>query len=228
MSTKTIEKSKVIMHQLVLPNDTNVLDNVHGGRVMCLMDICAAMSAYKHARKPVVTASVDRLDFLAPAKKGDILLSVRAPVGTTNWAKEECCIGRGLVAIRPKIQSEYVYCFLKSIQIKLSGSGVGSVFNAISKGELCQISLPVPSLQEQEQIVSQIEQGFSLIENSQRIVNSTLQTLEIMRISVLKQVFEGNLVPQDTNDEPASILLEKIKKSQVDLKPKKRRVKNVN
>jgi len=74
MSTKTIEKSKVIMHQLVLPNDTNVLGNVHGGRVMCLMDICAAMSAYKHARKPVVTASVDRLDFLASAKKGDILI----------------------------------------------------------------------------------------------------------------------------------------------------------
>ena len=62
------------MHELVLPNDTNVLGNVHGGRVMCLMDICAAMSAYKHARKPVVTASVDRLDFLASAKKGDILI----------------------------------------------------------------------------------------------------------------------------------------------------------
>ena len=62
------------MHELVLPNDTNVLGNVHGGRVMCLMDICAAMSAYKHARQPVVTASVDRLDFLAPAKKGDILI----------------------------------------------------------------------------------------------------------------------------------------------------------
>ena len=62
------------MHELVLPNDTNVLGNVHGGRVMCFMDICAAMSAYKHARQPVVTASVDRLDFLAPAKKGDILI----------------------------------------------------------------------------------------------------------------------------------------------------------
>ena len=74
MNSKTIENSKVIMHELVLPNDTNVLGNVHGGRVMCLMDICAAMSAYKHARQPVVTASVDQLDFLAPAKKGDILI----------------------------------------------------------------------------------------------------------------------------------------------------------
>ncbi len=73
MDSKTIKNSSVVMHELVLPNDTNVLGNVHGGRVMCLMDICAAMSAYKHTRKPVVTASVDRLDFLAPAKKGDIL-----------------------------------------------------------------------------------------------------------------------------------------------------------
>ena len=74
MKFKSIKDSQVIMHELVLPNDTNVLGNVHGGRVMCLMDICAAMSAYKHARKPVVTASVDQLDFLAPAKKGDILI----------------------------------------------------------------------------------------------------------------------------------------------------------
>ena len=74
MKYKSIKNSQVIMHELVLPNDTNVLGNVHGGRVMCLMDICAAMSAYKHARKPVVTASVDQLDFLAPAKKGDILI----------------------------------------------------------------------------------------------------------------------------------------------------------
>jgi len=74
VNEKSIKDSQVIMHELVLPNDTNVLGNVHGGRVMCLMDICAAMSAYKHARKPVVTASVDQLDFLAPAKKGDILI----------------------------------------------------------------------------------------------------------------------------------------------------------
>ena len=74
MKSKSIKESTVIMHELVLPNDTNVLGNVHGGRVMCLMDICAAMSAYKHARQPVVTASIDQLDFLAPAKKGDILI----------------------------------------------------------------------------------------------------------------------------------------------------------
>ena len=71
---KTVQQSQVIMHELVLPNDTNLLGNILGGRVMHLMDICAAMSAYKHARRPVVTASVDHLDFLAPAKKGDIVI----------------------------------------------------------------------------------------------------------------------------------------------------------
>ena len=71
---KKVSESIVVMHELVLPNDTNVLGNVLGGRVMHLIDICAAMSAYKHARSPVVTASIDHLNFLTPAKKGDILI----------------------------------------------------------------------------------------------------------------------------------------------------------
>ncbi len=74
MSVKKVSESVVVMHELVLPNDTNVLGNVLGGRVMHLIDICAAMSAYKHARSPVVTASIDHLNFLSPAKKGDILI----------------------------------------------------------------------------------------------------------------------------------------------------------
>ena len=71
---KKVSNSVVVMHELVLPNDTNVLGNVLGGRVMHLIDICAAMSAYKHARSPVVTASIDHLNFLSPAKKGDMLI----------------------------------------------------------------------------------------------------------------------------------------------------------
>ena len=71
---KKVSDSKVVMHELILPNDTNILGNVLGGRVMHFIDICAAMSAYKHARSAVVTASIDHLNFLAPAKKGDILI----------------------------------------------------------------------------------------------------------------------------------------------------------
>ena len=85
---KFVKDSQVIMHELVLPNDTNLLGNVLGGRVMHLMDICAAMSAYKHARRPVVTASVDHLDFLAPAKKGDILI-LKSSVNFTHQTSME-------------------------------------------------------------------------------------------------------------------------------------------
>ena len=71
---KKVSESKIIMHELILPNDTNILGNILGGRVMHFIDICAAMSAYKHARSAVVTASIDHLNFLSPAKKGDILI----------------------------------------------------------------------------------------------------------------------------------------------------------
>ena len=76
------------MHELVLPNDTNVLGNILGGKVMHYMDICAAMSAYKHSRSPVVTASVDHLDFLAPAKMGDIIVLKSSVNFTGNSSME--------------------------------------------------------------------------------------------------------------------------------------------
>ena len=88
MAAKTVQNSIVVMHELVLPNDTNVLGNILGGRVMHYMDICAAMSAYKHARSPVVTASVDRLNFLAPAKMGDILILKSSVNYTGNTSME--------------------------------------------------------------------------------------------------------------------------------------------
>ena len=88
MPGKSVQNSIVVMHELVLPNDTNVLGNILGGKVMHYMDICAAMSAYKHARSPVVTASVDRLNFLAPAKMGDILILKSSVNYTGNTSME--------------------------------------------------------------------------------------------------------------------------------------------
>ena len=88
MKIKTVKKTHVIMHELILPNDTNLLGNVLGGRVMHLMDMCAAMSAYKHARTAVVTASVDRLDFLAPAKMGEIMI-LKSSVNYTGKSSME-------------------------------------------------------------------------------------------------------------------------------------------
>ena len=97
----------------------------------------------------------------------------------------------------------------------------------ITQKSLKGLVIPLPTKPEQEQIVSQIEQGFSLIENTTQIVESTLQKLQTMKISVLKQAIEGKLVPQDPNDEPASVLLEKIKSTKESQSTKQRRTKNV-
>ena len=104
MTKKTVKDSQVIMHELVLPNDTNLLGNVLGGRVMHLMDMCAAMSAYKHARSAVVTASVDRLDFLAPAKMGEIMI-LKSSVNYTGKSSME--VGVRIESENPKTGDIY-------------------------------------------------------------------------------------------------------------------------
>ena len=104
MEAKAIKDTQVIMHELVLPNDTNLLGNVLGGRVMHLMDMCAAMSAYKHARTAVVTASVDQLDFLAPVKMGDIMI-LKSSVNYTGKSSME--VGVRIESENPKTGSIY-------------------------------------------------------------------------------------------------------------------------
>lgn len=70
---KIASASKVTMTELVLPNDTNTLDNLMGGRLMHWMDICAAIAAQKHSNRIVVTASVDNISFGKPISLGDVV-----------------------------------------------------------------------------------------------------------------------------------------------------------
>lgn len=62
------------MVQVVLPNDTNPLGNVLGGRVMHWIDLVGAIVAYRHCHLPVVTASMERLDFHHPIRLGEIAI----------------------------------------------------------------------------------------------------------------------------------------------------------
>lgn len=73
MQTKKPQESFVIMSELVLPNDTNTLGNLMGGRLMHWMDIAAAISSQKHCNCPVVTVSVDNVSFTQPVKLGNLL-----------------------------------------------------------------------------------------------------------------------------------------------------------
>jgi len=79
MQGKSPQESYTIMNELVLPNDTNTLNNLMGGRLLHWMDIAAAISGQKHCNRIVVTASVDNVSFKHSIKLGDVV-SIEARV----------------------------------------------------------------------------------------------------------------------------------------------------
>ena len=74
LTAKPVRDSASEYSELALPNDANGLGNLLGGRVMHLVDLAAAMAAMRHARRPVVTASVDHLTFLHPVHIGQLVI----------------------------------------------------------------------------------------------------------------------------------------------------------
>ncbi|MEZ4691405.1 MAG: acyl-CoA thioesterase [Ignavibacteria bacterium] len=74
MKPKTVTASSVEMIELVLPNDTNILGNLLGGRLMHWIDIAAALSAARHCNTVAVTAAMDNLNFHHPIKIGNIVI----------------------------------------------------------------------------------------------------------------------------------------------------------
>ncbi len=81
----------------------------------------------------------------------------------------------------------------------------------ISLTLMYSMRFPVPPLAEQEQIVSEVEQRLSIVSQLEATVEANLKRAERLRQSILKEAFAGRLVPQDPNDEPASVLLQRIR-----------------
>jgi acyl-CoA hydrolase len=95
---KTVKNSNVEMIEIVFPNDANPLGNIFGGRVMQLMDIVGSISAMRHARNAVVTASMDSLNFKNPVYVGEILILHASVNFVANTSME---VGVKVVAENP-------------------------------------------------------------------------------------------------------------------------------
>jgi type I restriction enzyme S subunit len=106
----------------------------------------------------------------APTKvayAGDILISVRAPIGALNYAKEECCIGRGLAAITPdlsRVSSAFVYWLLKGKNVELNSKGTGSTFKAIGRKVLEETLVPAIDFETQNEYATNLEKVYSVIQ----------------------------------------------------------------
>jgi acyl-CoA hydrolase len=95
-AARTISSTQSEMTEIILPNDTNTLGNLLGGRLMHFIDLTAAMAAYRHSRTHVVTAAMDHIDFIRPVHLGDLVtlrssvnraFSTSMEVGVKVWAE---------------------------------------------------------------------------------------------------------------------------------------------
>lgn len=128
------------------------------------------------------------------AKPLDILVSVRAPVGSTNIANKKCCIGRGLAALRYPDCNKYIFYYFRLIENKLDELGTGSTFKAISRKTLNDFEISLPPLSEQKKIVGKIEELFSDLENGVASFKKAKEQIKLYRQSVLASAFNGKLI----------------------------------
>lgn len=165
-------------------------------------------------------------------KQNDILLSEAS--GSPNhvgkpaiWNNEidDCCFQNTVIRHRlfgnhPKyVFWFYKYLYLSSFFAKLAG-GVG--INHIGSTKFSNIEIPIPSLDEQKRIVAEIESRFERADALETAVDRALSNAEKLKQAVLKKAFSGELVPQNPDDEPASVLLDRIRAARASELPAKK------
>jgi type I restriction enzyme S subunit len=124
------------------------------------------------------------------AEPGDILMSVRAPVGPINFSTQQICIGRGLAAIRAQklVDKNYLFYFLLHKQPEISGN-TGAVFDSINKDQIASIEIPVPSLEKQIEIVNKLDIACEEIEKLKLQIKSERDSAAALRQSLLNSAF---------------------------------------
>jgi len=133
------------------------------------------------------------------AETGDILMSVRAPVGPVNFATQKICIGRGLAAIRVgnNIDKEFLFNFLIKHENEIEGNA-GAVFNSINKTQIENIEIPLPPLPEQQRIVSILDEAFVAIAKAKTNAEQNLKNAKELFESYLQGVFGSTSSPTKT------------------------------
>ena len=126
------------------------------------------------------------------AEEGDILMSVRAPVGATNLCNTKSCIGRGIAAIRANgIDRDFLYFYLKKIEGYIDSLGSGAIFKAINKSQLAELPINDAgiSLPEQKKIAHILSTVQRAIEAQERIIATTTE----LKKALMQKLFTEGL-----------------------------------
>ena len=126
------------------------------------------------------------------AEAGDILMSVRAPVGATNLCHGKSCIGRGIAAIRATgIDRDFLYFYLKKIEAYIDSLGSGAIFRAINRSQLAELpineaGIPFPEQKKIAHILSTVQRA---IEAQERIIQTTTE----LKKALMRKLFTEGL-----------------------------------
>lgn len=133
------------------------------------------------------------------ARSGSILVSVRAPVGDANMAKDEYCIGRGLASLEVNELLDNWFLFYQLIHSKkrIEERGSGSTFQSINKGILQEFLIPLPPLPEQRAIAHVLSTVRQYIEATERVIAAARE----VKRSLMKYLFTYGPVPIDQADQ---------------------------
>jgi type I restriction enzyme S subunit len=125
------------------------------------------------------------------ALPGDILMSVRAPVGPVNFARERICIGRGLAAIRcgDGLDKDFLFYQLLGMQSEIAGKE-GAVFPSISKAEVEALPIVIPSLKEQRRIVAILEEAIESVATAKANAEKNLHNSRDLFEGYLHKIFK--------------------------------------
>ena len=148
-------------------------------------------------------------------KKGDLLVCEGGDIGRAAiWQFEnEIRIQNHLHRLRPydRIYTKFYYyiMYLYKANGRINGNGIG--LQGLSSNALHNIIVPVPPVEEQKRIVDSIDSVLSLIEQIESHKQNLSSQIDNIKSKILDLAIRGKLVPQDSNDEPASVLLERIR-----------------
>ena len=164
-------------------------------------------------------------------RPGDVLITCSGTIGEiaeVPAGSEPGVINQALLKITLNEKIIHRQFFMAAFHAKrqeiLLDSARGSAMKNISSvKDLKKIGFPLPPIQEQPVIVEELERLNSIICGTQEIIQSELARADHLRQSILKQAFSGKLVPQDPTDEPASVLLERIRAEKAKKEEKKKR-----
>ena len=152
---------------------------------------------------------------------GDLIVATRLVPGKSIICNINCTINQDLKLVKSKLYVEYLHLWFQLEQPRFYRLGQGTTVPGIKLQDLETALLPLPPLAEQKRIVKRVRQLMPLVEEYGKLEDER-QKLDAelpdkLKKSVLQQAVQGKLVPQDPNDEPASVLLERIRVERAEL-----------